>query len=214
MPHNDTFIQAFPTPVFTRQFDDKANLNERLAGAVRAMADGGESHDQYRSHQGGFYTPGSLFAEPPPDHAEIIAEVQQLFRTGVREYIRRVAETGRGRIRPIPDDWIILQGWAALTRSGDFQPPHVHGGSNMSCIYYVEVPEKPDPQGTIDLMNPLPIQEMTFIPGGQTTHARVPPKAGMLLIFPAYVSHTVHPFEGGGERICIVSNAVIRPRQG
>ncbi|MBC7987730.1 MAG: hypothetical protein H7X93_13840 [Sphingomonadaceae bacterium] len=207
MEPKQIMVQAFATPVFTWQFADRAELNARVAESVRRLARAGRSHDENRAHQGGFYTPGALFDDPPPE----IVEVRSLMRDGVRRYMEVVARTGYGRIRAIPDGWIHLQGWAALTRERDYQPPHVHAGSNMSCIYYVEVPDKPDPQGAIDLMNPLPAQEMTFIPGGQTTHCRVTPRPGMLLIFPAYVSHIVHPFFGAGERICIVANAMIKP---
>lgn len=207
MARKDIFLQAFATPIFTRRFDDRAALNARLAETVRELARSGQSHDRYRSHQGGFYTPGTLFQNPSSD----IAEVEAMIRAGVGDYVGKVAQTGQGRIVPVPANCIHLQGWAALTREKDYQPPHVHAGSNMSCVYYVEVPDKEEPQGAIDLMNPLATQEMTFIPGGQTTHCRVPPRAGMLLIFPAYVSHTVHPFFGEGERICIVANAMVRP---
>ncbi|MGH8480799.1 MAG: putative 2OG-Fe(II) oxygenase, partial [Gammaproteobacteria bacterium] len=187
----DSLIQAFATPVLTRQVDGAAALNGTLAHTIRELARRGPSHDRYRSHQGGFYTPGTLFEQDLPG----LAEIQRAMRTGVRTYVDLVAAAGFGRKRAIPDEWILLQGWAALTGAGDYQPPHVHAGSNMSCVYYVEVPAKPEPQGCIDLMNPLTVQEMTFIPGANTTHCRVVPRPGMLLIFPAYVPHTVHPFQ-------------------
>jgi len=207
VPHQDAFLPAFATPIFTRQLRGNEALHARLLEAVRGLEQAGRSDDRYRSHQGGFYTPGTLFNDCVPP----FTDVRDLFRAAVRAYVDQVASTGHGRKQAIPDHWIHLQGWAALTRAGDYQPPHAHAGSNLSCVYYVAVPAKPDPQGTLDLLNPLVLQEMTFIPGGNTTHCRIVPRAGMLVIFPAYVLHTVHPFYGEGERVCIVANAIIRP---
>ncbi|MGH8581249.1 MAG: putative 2OG-Fe(II) oxygenase [Gammaproteobacteria bacterium] len=197
----------FATPVFVRQVEGAAVLNETLAGTMRNLAGTRRSHDLYRSHQGGFYTPGTLFEQDLPG----VREVCELFRSAIRTYIDQVAETGFGRIQPIPDSRVHLHGWGALTRANDYQAPHVHTGSNLSATYYVEVPDKPEPQGCIDLLNPLVLQEMTFIPGANTTHCRIVPKPGMLLVFPAYLRHTVHPFFGAGERIAIVCNGIIRP---
>ena len=205
----DAYIAAFATPLFTRQLDDAEELNRDLAATIRQLASGGPSHDRYRSHQGGFYTPGNLFEQRLPGLAAIEAHM----RAALRSYIDRVAANGAGRTYPIADDWITLQAWAALTGPGDYQPPHLHAGANISCVYYVEVPARPEPQGCIDLMNPLTLQEMTFIAGANTTHARVVPCAGLMLLFPAYVQHTVHPFQGAGERVVVVANAAIRPRQ-
>lgn len=205
--HKDILTQAFATPVFIRQMQDASALNKTLADMVRGLANTQKSHDLHRSHQGGFYTPGTLFEQNLPG----VREVRELFRAAIRTYIDKVAETGFGRTRPIPDNWIHLQGWAALTRANDYQAPHVHAGANLSATYYVELPDKPEPQGCIDLLNPLVLQEMTFIPGANTTHCRVVPKVGMLLVFPAYARHTVHPFTGEGERIAIVCNCAVRP---
>ena len=73
-------------------------------------------------------------------------------------------------------------------------------------VYYVEVPDKPEPQGCIDLLTPIDLKEMTFLKGDSNTHCRIVPKAGDLLIFPAYVKHHTHPFFGDGVRIAVVFN--------
>ena len=203
----DILAQTFATPIFTRQFDDTQELNATLARTVRELMRNNPSHDHQRAHQGGFYTPGTLFEQNFPG----IPEVRALMRAALRTYIDQVAATGFGRKTPIADEQLYLQGWAALTRERDYQAPHVHAGANLSAIYYVEVPGKPEPQGCIDLLNPMVIQEMTFVPGANTTHCRVVPQPGLLLAFPAYVRHTVHPFYGDGERIIIVCNGYVRP---
>lgn len=205
---NDIFLQAFSSPIYQRQYDHKDQLNQTLANTILELEKKADSHDRFRSHQGGFYTPGGLFERELPG----IAEVRQLIETNVGQYIKQVSESGFGRKPPLSRYQITLDAWAALTREKDYQAPHVHAGANISGIYYASVPEKPEPQGCIDLLNPLTAQEMTFIPGGKTTHCRVIPRTGLLLLFPAYLQHIVHPFYGDGERIIVVCNAYVRIR--
>ena len=76
-----------------------------------------------------------------------------------------------------------------------------------------KVPELEEPQGCIDILSPLEQQEMTFIKGYSKSHCRVCPKPGDLLIFPAYCKHFVHPFQGEGERLCVVFNAVVHQQR-
>jgi hypothetical protein len=151
VPHQDAFLPAFASPVFTRQFHGNEALHARLLEVVRRLAQSSRSDEHYRAHHGGFYTPGSLFDDCAPPSTE----VRELFRAAPRPDVCQVASSGHGHTQATPDHWIQLQGWAALTRAGDYQPPHAHAGSNSSCIYDVAVPAKPEPQDTLDLLNPL-----------------------------------------------------------
>lgn len=199
MAHKDNFIAAFATPLFLRRYADTADLNRTLAETIRQMARQQQSDDSFRSHQGGFYSDDSFFRTTQPG-AE---RVERLVRQAVSDYIRQVEGPSASTLR------VDLSSWVALTRAGDYQAPHVHGGATLSGIYYVEVPNVPEPQGCIDLLSPLEQQEMTFLKRYSKTHCRVSPKAGDLLIFPAYCKHFVHPFTGTAERIAVVFNATV-----
>jgi len=41
----------------------------------------------------------------------------------------------------------------------------------------------------------------------QTTEITINPKAGIMVLFPAYYEHAVIPFRGAGVRTCIAFNA-------
>ncbi|MCI5055147.1 MAG: 2OG-Fe(II) oxygenase family protein [Flavobacteriales bacterium] len=197
------FHQIFSTPIMVQSHEGDEKLHDALIKTIKDLEKAHTSSDLHRSHVGGFYTPGDLFEKSLPG----IGEIKAIIFENVKTYINQVRETGCGRKQIIPDHQIRLNGWAALTRKGNYQAPHVHAGSNISGIYYLQVPSVPEPQGNIDLLNPVILQEMTFIPGGATTHCRIVPSPGMLLIFPAYLQHIVHPFENDEERIIIVFNA-------
>ncbi|NER03047.1 MAG: hypothetical protein F6K17_10635 [Okeania sp. SIO3C4] len=103
--------------------------------------------------------------------------------------------------------------WVALTRSGDYQRPHVHTGATISCVYYVTIPDCPSPQGRIDFITPIDVQEMTFLPNFSYGRITFDPQPGGLLIFPSYLRHYTQPFYGDGDRICVVSNVYVNIRQ-
>ena len=197
---DDKMIAAFATPVFLRSHKNVGELNRLLAGTIREMARTMDSDDAFRSHQGGFYSDDSFLHSPQPG----VAPLTQLLQKGVGDYIKQLLGAQAPAVQ------VELAAWVALTRAGDYQAPHVHAGAALSGIYYVEVPDLEDPQGCIDVLSPLVQQEMTFIKGYSKSHCRVCPKPGDLLIFPAYCKHFVHPFQGEGERLCVVFNAVVR----
>lgn len=104
-----------------------------------------------------------------------------------------------------------LYGWANVSRKGNYHTLHNHPGSAWSGVYYVDTGGTPSPQypksGVIDLHDPRPFTEMTYVPGdpyGQKYPIR--PEAGMMLFFPGFLYHYVHPHFGEGERISIAFN--------
>ncbi|MDF1721041.1 MAG: putative 2OG-Fe(II) oxygenase [Minwuia sp.] len=199
-------IGAFASPIMVRRAQGSDALNARLAQTVRNMAHSGPSDDDYRAHQGGFYSDVTFFQDAPDGAAEL----QPIVARAVTDYITRVlgGSLRQGRVE--------ISAWVGLHRERDYQTPHVHAGTTISGIYYVQVPPgKPEPQGCLDILNPLDLQEMTFLRGFAKTHCRVHPLAGDIVVFPAYCKHLVHPFFGDGERITVVFNAtVVQPRLG
>lgn len=193
--------QVFPTPIYYDPRAAEPTLNATLADTIRTLAANNKSDDSFRAHRGGYYSPGTFFDSNLPGVAGARAVVQnglQAFfnELGVAPTIERVE----------------LQSWVALTRAGDYQTPHVHGGSMLSGVYYCVMPDAPEPEGCIDFITPIDAQEMTFLKGLSRSFCRVKPVEGSLAIFPSYLRHYTHPFQSGGDRICVVFNAVVRQR--
>jgi hypothetical protein len=87
------------------------------------------------------------------------------------------------------------------------------GPMHWSVVYYV-VPGTPNPDtpmnGRIELRDPRPAATFARIPGftsGQPMLIR--PQAGMMLVFPSWIEHCVHPFYGDGHRISIAINVAV-----
>ena len=96
--------------------------------------------------------------------------------------------------------------WANILAAGDWQAPHMHPstGNLISGVYYAAVPDKPEPEGCIEFLNPHPVSHHH----GVSLTRRIMPKAGDLILFPPYYIHYVYPFRGEGER-CIVAFDVL-----
>ena len=131
-----------------------------------------------------------------------VRDVQNLFKRSLEDYLREldVLQTLKQ---------LQLQGWVALTRSKDYQTPHVHAGSTISGVYYVQFPKVEEPAGCIEFITPIDAQEMTFLKKHSRSYCRIMPKAGLMTLFPSYLRHFTHPFESDVERISIVCNAFI-----
>ena len=101
---------------------------------------------------------------------------------------------------------------ANVSRRGHYHTVHNHPGSCWSGVYYVDCGTESEASqarsGVLDLLDPRPFTEMVPVPGepyGQKICVK--PKPGMMLVFPGFLYHFVHPFDGDGERISIAFNA-------
>jgi hypothetical protein len=91
--------------------------------------------------------------------------------------------------------------------------PHSHSDSAWSGVYYVdsgsEDPSRPL-SGILEFLDPRAGTEAVSAPGDPYgEHFRVRPQAGLLVLFPSWLYHWVHPYAGERSRIAISFNAAI-----
>lgn len=118
-----------------------------------------------------------------------------------------------------PIDW-VLQGWANVNRLGDYHDPHNHPYAYLSGTYYVRVPDsraqlrnRADVRpGCITFYDPRGAVNMTAIKGDPQIEPEftVSPKPGMVLLWPAFVMHYVHPNLSDEPRISISFNLIVK----
>jgi len=102
----------------------------------------------------------------------------------------------------------ILWGWAVSYKAGHSQGLHVHPNANVSGVYYVSAPPatlEPGDAGKISFYDPRPRATMAQLPFQVTRH-RIAPVPGDMYLFPAWLEHSVSPFQGEGTRLCIAFN--------
>lgn len=193
---------AFGTPVSTHLWPDSDDLNaglRRLVLEAEAQGDG-----QSRSNVGGWHSVGEFLGQDAPEIATLRQRIGDMAHDIIGMTGADAAETPF-RIR--------LTGWANVNRRGDYNQPHMHGGSIWSGVYYVSsgAPDDTDAlNGKLELFDPRPAAGFAvsrFAPvAGKFT---VDPIPGLMIFFPSWLSHMAHPFRGKGERISIAFNVAV-----
>jgi len=89
---------------------------------------------------------------------------------------------------------------------------HNHPNCVWSGVYYVGAgePEGNNAEnGKLELLDPRIGANMMYIKGTVLeTRYLIDPLPGLMVMFPSWLSHMVHPFFGKGERISIAFNIV------
>ncbi|MEM9140518.1 MAG: TIGR02466 family protein, partial [Pseudomonadota bacterium] len=114
-------------------------------------------------------------------------------------------------------DW-MMNAWANVNRAGQGNEFHTHPGAYWSATYYVQdggIPANPGLGGEFEMADPRGVAPAMLAPhfafatpGGQAVGASelIQPRAGMLVMFPSWLSHGVRPYEGDKVRISIALN--------
>ena len=131
---------------------------------------------------------------------DILVPYFQSFRKSFREWYGK----------PLVKDLTMITAWVNFMKAGEFNPPHIHMGSDFSSVLFIQIPQKlveehkkfsgtgTGPGGlsfTYGESQPYSICEKNFFP-----------EEGDLFLFPATVSHFVAPFRSQGERISMSAN--------
>jgi uncharacterized protein (TIGR02466 family) len=193
VPQLQTF---FATPVITEELDDVAALNAALEASIttRMASDAGVQ----LSNRGGWQSTHDLTAWAGDagarlvDHAAALASAHTTSSRG---------DAGLA--------WSI-DAWANVGAAGAANRVHVHGGAFWSTVYYVSVGDGEG--GELVLHDPrLPgllmhAPELHFKGAGPELSVPIKPRAGLMVLFPAWLSHSVEPWEGSEPRISIAMN--------
>lgn len=181
----------FPTPFGRVEFEGFEDIHRRIVEFVHECEAQGKIRDSrvdVTSNWGnGFQIP--LLREKVPVIEEFTQHIYQSFEGFLRSI-------GLGEI----DADITADAWIVVSRTGGYNAPHIHPHGTFSSIYYVSIPERPSPQGYLELVNPLGSAALQSF---GSTNQLVEPKEGTLMFFPSHLMHGVHPFEGEGERISL-----------
>ena len=202
----------FDTPVIVDQMPDAEALNAELKRLIleRREADKGMG----RSNVGGWHSDTQMLrwgGEPALDLVKRVIAAADAFTVDIK------AE-GKARFRWLPEMW------ANVSQPGASNQFHTHPGAFWSAVYYVDDgyggSEDASLGGELILLDPrmpmirmaapdLRIRRPGQRPEDQEKWFR--PKSGMIVIFPAWLSHAVRPYNGTALRISIAINLTAAP---
>jgi uncharacterized protein (TIGR02466 family) len=153
-----------------------------------------------RSNIGGWHSQTDFLDLPEP----AVAALSTWIDWAVNKMIEATAGPGgfKGTLR--------TSAWASVCRAGAYHAPHSHPDCAWSGVYYVDSgsssPDRPL-SGMLEFLDPRAGVEAVTAPGDPYGEpVRVRPEAGLLVLFPSWLYHWVHPYIGQEPRISVSFN--------
>jgi len=190
---------AFPTLIGRMRIPDAEAMNLGLRALI--LTEETKYPSLGRSNIAGWHSRTDLLNCSDPSVAELTSWITWALSRMVR------ATTGRENFKCR----LSVSAWAAICRSGVYHAPHSHPDSAWSGVYYVDVgigtPDRPL-SGVLEFLDPRAGVEAVSAPGDPYGEPfRVQPQAGLLVVFPSWLYHWVHPYTGQSPRIAVSFNA-------
>jgi len=191
--------QAFPTLIGRLRIPDADAMNRDLHALI--TAEEAEYSSLGRSNIGGWHSRPDFLNRPDASVSALIAWFTWA--------LRRMIEASAGS--KAFQGTLSVSAWATLCRAGAYHAPHSHPDSAWSGVYYVDpgTASADYPlNGVLEFLDPRAGVEAVTAPGDPYGEPfRVRPQAGLLVIFPSWLYHWVHPYTGQTPRIAISFNA-------
>ena len=194
----------FGTPIIVVELPDAAALNAALSATIfeREKTHPGTQH----SNLGGWQSDWEMDRWGG-------AQAIKLLAIG-RNTANRITTDRQGK--PVSIAWKANM-WANINRSGHGNEFHSHPGSFWSAVYYVDdggIDGDAALGGELEFMDPrgpgpaMYAPQLAFGSAGLSVGANetVRPRAGRLVMFPAWLLHQVRPYTGKAQRISIAFN--------
>ena len=206
VPISPELSVAFGTALSLRTVPYFASLNPELERAILKRRDEGTANRI--SNVGGWQSLPDFLDWPEPAVAQLKIEMDR----GLQQISAMPAMLER-RNEPAKRVSYQAYGWANVNQAGDYNMLHAHPGCDWSVVYYVTTGNPLSDtamSGRIELRDPRPAAVFANMPGFKSGQPMlIKPKDGLMLIFPAWIEHQVHPFTGEGYRISIAINVTL-----
>lgn len=196
---------TFAVPLMLRRIEGAELVNEGLRRIVleHEKAEPGTT----KSNFGGWHSAGNMLDWP----GEEVLTLKQWIREAV-EYMCSLPAR-RDASAPKATSYAATA-WANVNRNGNYNNLHNHPRQHWALVYYVTLGEETPGfknNGRLEIRDPRPGSRFYNPPGYRFGLSKiVNPRPGLMLMFPAWVEHWVHPFFGTGDRISIACNIKIK----
>lgn len=194
-------LHLFSTPIGIFSLEDTQNYTPRIAEAILAREANEEGIE--RSNKGGWHSDLTIMDWPELGFVDL----RSLFLNAVSKMIAVTSEHKKFKAD------IQLEAWANINRAGSFNSSHVHPENHWSGVFYVKTTDFSDDPvrraGCIELHDPRGPIQMLISPSRQPDKVSFKPVEGNILLFPAWLYHSVNTFSLDTTRISIAFNARI-----
>jgi uncharacterized protein (TIGR02466 family) len=191
--------QAFPTLICRVWVPDAEAMNRDLQALI--LAEEAQYPTLGRSNIGGWHSRPDFLSRKEPAVSALTAWLS----SALRKIIDATAGTNSFK------GTLSVSAWATICRAGTYHAPHSHPDSAWSGVYYVNPGSSSTDRplsGLLEFLDPRAAVEAVTPPGDPYGEPfRVRPQAGLLVIFPSWLFHWVHPYAGQTPRIAVSFNA-------
>ncbi len=207
-PPSQHIALAFATLIGRFQLPDTESANASLLRLLLEREAATPTNNY--ANVGGWHSNGDLLEWPSPE----IVTLRSWITGALTQMVQATGQLPevQGRAAP-PRGGFQLTAWGNISRRGNYHRMHNHPNSAWSGVYYVAGSSSSDSMGgVLELYDPRPFTEMVDVPGspyGQRIHIR--PIPGLMVLFPSWLYHFVHPCNTDTERVSIAFNAAWRP---
>lgn len=193
--------KAFPTIIGQLRVPDAEAMNQDLQELI--LAEEGSYLSLGRSNIGGWHSRPDFLNRPEAAVGALTTWVTWAVSKMVH------ATTGLGAFK----GRLSVSAWATICREGAYHAPHSHPDSAWSGVYYVDAggfnPNRPL-SGVLEFLDPRVGVEAMNTPGDPSGDpVRVRPESGLLVVFPSWLYHWVHPYAGQSPRIAVSFNVTL-----
>jgi uncharacterized protein (TIGR02466 family) len=192
---------AFPTLIGRLRIPDADAINRDLHASI--IAEEAEYSSLGRSNIGGWHSRPDFLSRRDPAVSALTAWLTWA--------LRRMIDAAAG-----PNAFkgtLSVAAWATICRAGAYHAPHSHPDSAWSGVYYVDSgTDSPDQplSGVLEFLDPRAGVDAVTAPGDPYGEpVRVRPQAGLLVVFPSWLYHWVHPYAGQTPRVAVSFNATM-----
>lgn len=190
---------TFPTLIGRLRVPDADAMNQELQALI--LAEEAKYLSLGRSNIGGWHSRTDLLNRREPG----VAALTTWITWAVSQMVDATAGPGSFK------GTISISAWATICRAGAYHAPHSHPDSAWSGVYYVD-PGTHGPDrllsGLLEFLDPRASVEAVTAPGDPYGEpVRVRPEAGLIVVFPSWLFHWVHPYAGQTPRIAVSFNA-------
>jgi uncharacterized protein (TIGR02466 family) len=192
---------AFPTLIGRFRVPDADGINQDLQALI--IAEEAQYPSLGRSNIGGWHSRPDFLSRRDPAVSALTA--------WLRWALRRMIDATAGANSF--NGTLSASAWATICQAGTYHAPHSHPDSAWSGVYYVDPGTDSQDQplsGVLEFLDPRAGVEAVSAPGDPYGEPfRVRPQAGLLVLFPSWLYHWVHPYAGQTPRIAVSFNATL-----
>ena len=194
---NNNILKLFPQPVFKYQIDNYKKINVELTKYIYEL-NKKDNIGVNKSNINGWHSRGFDFNEkeniPNKFYSHINGYIEDVFGKLGWEYDKTKVK--------------CTSMWAIINKKGNFNIEHTHPNNYLSAAYYVKAP---DNCGNFKATNPNILSRHIRAKTKQANElnsnsASIKINEGDLLIFPAYLPHSVEENKSNEDRVIVSFN--------